>query len=70
MIDVTKRSGHARAVDWIDIIMYVFPTIVVEQLRKKQTSDEAIKAFMSLIQAITMSLSWSISDAEITKIKK
>jgi hypothetical protein len=47
-IDIYKKSGHSRSVDWIDFLKFILPTLVVEALQlqkrdviRKETSSRS-----------------------------
>ena len=67
MLTTTK---NARAIDFIDLLVYVVPTIIIEQLELTDCPEEAICALASLVKACSLSLSWSFTTADIESIEK
>lgn len=57
-------KGFNRAVDWLDYLLYVVPTLIVPRLKYK----EAQNAFMDLVNGCSIALQWSISEAELNKM--
>ena len=42
-LDLSKKSGYARSVNWILFVQYVVPTLVIEQVNKQQTDAPQAK---------------------------
>lgn len=78
LLDVFRRPGHARAVDMIDSLLYIVPTLVVEQLdqsMKRQPSrstahKKGFKALLCLVKACAMALQFHLDDDDITEIQR
>ncbi|KAG2211979.1 hypothetical protein INT45_014171 [Circinella minor] len=68
--DVVKSTKDTRAVDYIDSLLYVFPTIIIDQLEDNNCPTEAISALASLVKACALSLSWEITSTDIVVIEE
>ncbi|KAI9271586.1 hypothetical protein BDA99DRAFT_556814 [Phascolomyces articulosus] len=65
---VLVRSGQARAVDWIFMLVYTGPTLFIEAFVAKSCSPQAVVAFISLLTEVSVSLKWSIYPEDIDRI--
>ncbi|KAG2214776.1 hypothetical protein INT45_005909 [Circinella minor] len=64
--DVFTRPNQARAVDYIDMLLYIGPTLLLESFVKLDScSDEAITAFISIITVCSLGLKWEIDNEDI-----
>ncbi|KAI9329310.1 hypothetical protein BD770DRAFT_404258 [Pilaira anomala] len=45
-----RTKGHNRAVDWLDFLLYILPTIVIEHLKHKRTKY----ALMNLVYVVRL----------------
>ena len=61
-----RRKGYYRAVDWRQFLLYIVPTMIVPRLLHAETQ----KALMKLVYAVSISLQKSISERELTDMKK
>ncbi|KAI9245565.1 hypothetical protein BDA99DRAFT_543660 [Phascolomyces articulosus] len=60
--DVFTRSGSSRAVDYIDFLLYVVPTVVYEVLEENECSDR--DSLMNLVNGCSLALQLEISNKE------
>ncbi|KAG2213713.1 hypothetical protein INT45_012955 [Circinella minor] len=68
--DVMNTTKDSRAVDFIALLQYVVPTIVIDQLEATNCPKEAISALACLVKACSLSLSWKITTADIESINE
>ncbi|KAI9310769.1 hypothetical protein BX666DRAFT_1152675 [Dichotomocladium elegans] len=69
--DVLTRTSDTRAVDYIDMLIYFIPTAVLEVLEEEGgCSDRGAIALASLIKACAISLSWEITDEDISAVER
>ncbi|KAI7846613.1 hypothetical protein BDC45DRAFT_542720 [Circinella umbellata] len=68
ILDVLVRPGQARAVDWISMLVYAGPTLLIEAFVAKDCSLQAVEAFISLLTVVSVSLKWSIYPEDIDRI--
>ncbi|KAG2206234.1 hypothetical protein INT45_010584, partial [Circinella minor] len=68
ILDVLVRPGQAHAVDWISMLVYVGPTLLIEAFVTKDCSSQAVEAFISLLTVVSISLKWSIYPEDIDRI--
>ena len=59
-----------RGIDYIDLLLYVIPTIVIEQLQNTNCSVDAIDALAALVKGCSISLSWEMSDINVKQIEQ
>lgn len=59
-------SVQYRAVDWIDFLLYVVPTLVLDSL----VDDQARAAIAALVKACTLALQWRITEADVQTIER
>jgi hypothetical protein len=64
--NVAKYSGGYRAVDWIDFLMHMAPTVILDNLRHEDTK----RAVFSLVRACTIALQWHLTDVDICQIER
>ena len=70
LIDVSRKAGFMRSVDWISFMLYVVPTLVFEQLETEYKKPAPqIKALMSLVTGCALALQWIIYPSDLAKIK-
>ncbi|KAI9243097.1 hypothetical protein BDA99DRAFT_544636 [Phascolomyces articulosus] len=60
--DVFIRSGSSHAVDYIDFLLYVVPTVVYEVLEENECSDR--DSLMNLVNGCSLALQLEISNKE------
>jgi hypothetical protein len=63
--DVISKTEGTRAVDWLDFLLYVVPTIVVPFIR----NPPAQKAILSLIKGCALALQWELTDEKICEME-
>ena len=63
--NVLEKTEGTRAVDWLDFLLYIVPTLVVPYLPTVGSK----KATLSLIKGCALSLQWNISTLQIEEIK-
>ncbi|SAM09683.1 hypothetical protein [Absidia glauca] len=63
--DIDKYPGSARAVDWMDFLLFAVPTLIVPSLHH----SDARQVINNLIKSIHLCLSWKLSSARISFIK-
>lgn len=61
-----QAKGHNRAVDWLDFLLYIIPTLVIHQLKNREAKD----ALMNLVYGCSIALQWSISKSDVTKMNR
>lgn len=57
--------GIGRAVDYLDFLLYIVPTIVLPLVQNNETKC----ALMELVEGCSIALQWRISRRDITKMK-
>ncbi|KAG2217956.1 hypothetical protein INT45_001390 [Circinella minor] len=57
--DIFARSKSSRAVDFIDFLVFVLPTVVYEQL--EQNGCPVLEPLMSLVNGCSLALQWEIT---------
>ncbi|KAJ1909699.1 hypothetical protein H4219_006360, partial [Mycoemilia scoparia] len=62
---IDKQAGYLRAVDWVDFLLYIVPTIVAELI----DDPDDVKALISLVNACSKIESWTISEQEISEVE-
>ena len=68
-LDVYKKAGLMRSVDWIVFLQAVVPTLVFKRLVEEYTSSaEQVDAIMSLVIGCTLALQWNIDQDDLVKI--
>ncbi|KAI9252323.1 hypothetical protein BDA99DRAFT_541051 [Phascolomyces articulosus] len=61
----------SSAVDYIDLLLYVIPTIDIEQLEQANNcTKRATNVLVSLVKACPISLSWELTSNDIIMIKE
>jgi hypothetical protein len=63
--DIDKYPGSARAVDWMDFLLFAVPTLIVPSL----LHSDAREVINNLIKSIHLCLSWKLSSSQISFIK-
>jgi hypothetical protein len=63
--DIDAYSGSARAVDWMDFLLFVVPTLIVPSL----DYSEAREIINNLIISIHYCLSWKITDSDLSFVE-
>ncbi|KAI9248801.1 hypothetical protein BDA99DRAFT_542376 [Phascolomyces articulosus] len=66
-IDVIRRPKHARAVDWVDIVIFIIPTIVTELLKQSRCERNAVSCLVGLVEARSIALSWKVTNEDTEK---
>lgn len=61
-----RAKGHNRAVDWLDFLLYILPTIVIQHLKHTEAKD----ALMNLVYGCSIALQWSVSKLDINKMNR
>ncbi|OAD74390.1 hypothetical protein PHYBLDRAFT_67681 [Phycomyces blakesleeanus NRRL 1555(-)] len=64
--NVSKYSGYFKAVNWVNFLLFIVPTLVAECVR----DTTARKALLGLVQAYNLLMSWELSAEEQTSIKR
>lgn len=59
-------NGYYRAVDWLDYLLYIVPTIVFPYLKHQNTKDN----LMELINGCTIALQWSLTSVQVNRMNK
>ncbi|KAI7858186.1 hypothetical protein BDC45DRAFT_414060, partial [Circinella umbellata] len=57
------------AVDWVDIVIFIIPTIVTELLEQSRCERNAISCLLGLVEAYSITLSWEVTNEDITKVQ-
>ena len=68
--DVRNRTKDVRAIDYIDTLIYVIPTVAIEQLELTKCPEAAISSLVHLIKACDLSLSWEQDQQSIDTIQQ
>ena len=63
--NVFEKIEGTRAVDWLDFLLYIVPTLVVPYLPTVASK----KATLALVKGCALSLQWDISPEQIEQIK-
>ena len=58
-------QNYFWAVDWIDFLLYVVPTIVI----KVVNDDADVKALINLVRAYALMQKWEITETEVSLIE-
>ncbi|KAG2224278.1 hypothetical protein INT45_012846 [Circinella minor] len=66
--DVIFTTKDSKAVDFITLLQYVIPTIVIDQLEAAQCPNGAKSALVSLAKVCSLLLSWKITETDIGSI--
>jgi hypothetical protein len=66
--DILKRSG--RAVDRLDFVLYVVPTLVIPRMNSARTARRAKTIMNQLIKACHLCLQWEIQPEDVVLIKR
>lgn len=70
-IDVSRKAGHMRSVDWIMLLQCIIPTLIFEQLTETYGAySEQVEALMSLVIGCTLALQWRIYANDVSAIQK
>lgn len=64
--DPIIKSGGKRAVDWIDIFLYMIPTLFVPAL----TQESAKGPLINLTKAVALALKWELSLQDLVTMEK
>ncbi|KAI8335340.1 hypothetical protein BC941DRAFT_326308, partial [Chlamydoabsidia padenii] len=64
--DIKKHHSYFRAVDWLDFLLYVFPTLVIPNI----INNEAREACKHLATGLLLASKWSIKKDDLTLISK
>ena len=63
--NIAIKSEYFQVVDWIDFLLYVMLTIVIEVV----DDDADVKALVSLVRACTLIQKWEITETEVSLIE-
>ena len=64
--NVFSKIDGTRAVDWLDILLYIVPTIVVPYL----PNTEVKNAVLSLVKGCALALQWTLTEDLIIEMDK
>lgn len=64
--NIIDRIDGTRAIDYIDFLLYVVPTLLVPLLTKSVTR----KALLALIKGCAISLQWNLNEELIVEMEK
>ncbi|KAJ1912845.1 hypothetical protein H4219_005447, partial [Mycoemilia scoparia] len=64
--DIEIHSGYFRGVDWLDFLIYIVPSLVLEFL----SDDLDKRAIAHLVKGCSLALKWEISKPEIEEMEK
>ncbi|CEP15408.1 hypothetical protein [Parasitella parasitica] len=62
--DIVQKIRGTRAVDYLDIALYIIPTLFVPEM----TNSQAAKAIMKLTRGISLSLQWELTERTLNEI--
>jgi hypothetical protein len=60
------KSGGKRAVDWVDILLYMVPTMFVPALNQERSK----KPLLALTKAAALSLKWELDHEDLAMIER
>jgi hypothetical protein len=60
------NSGGKRAVDWIDILLYMVPTLFVPALKQERSK----KPLLALTKAAALSLKWELHHEDLVLMER
>lgn len=63
--NVINKTEGTRAVDWLDFLLYIVPTLVVPHLPNRTVR----KAVLSLVKGCTIALQWALTNELIDEIE-
>ena len=70
-IDVSRKAGHMRSIDWIMLLQCIIPTLIFEQLTETYGAySEQVEALVSLVIGCTLALQWRIYANDVSAIQK
>lgn len=64
--NIISKTDGTRAVDWLDFLLYIVPTLVVPYLR----TAAAKKAVLSLVKGCALALQWSLTEEKINEMQR
>lgn len=64
--NIICRCDGVRAVDWLDYLLYIVPTIVVPCL----SGDSCKKAVLSLVRGCALALQWELNEDDINALDR
>jgi hypothetical protein len=64
--DNIEKHQSARAVDWMDFLLFVVPTLIIPSIEH----SEAREKLNNLIISVHLCLSWEVSPLDVQFIKK
>ena len=68
-LDVYKKAGLMRSIDWIVFLQAVVPTLVFEHLVEEYTFlADQVNAVMSLVIGCTLALQWNMDQEDLANI--
>lgn len=65
-VDPSRGTSNIRAVDWIDLLLVVYPTIVAERMDEQPAYD----ALCQLVYACSLALQWRIKEEDLQAIDR
>ena len=64
--NLLHKTDGARAIDYIDFLLYVVPTLLVPLFAKAATR----KALLALVKGCAIALQWDLNEAMIVEMEK
>lgn len=63
--DIITKTDGTRAVDWLDFLLYIVPTLIVPYL-----PNEGVKrALLALVKGCSIALQWEITEQLINEME-
>ncbi len=59
-----QKTEGFRAVDWLDFLLYIIPTLVTPYLPSRTVQ----KAVLSLVKGCSLALQWDLTDELISEM--
>lgn len=64
--NVIVKTEGTRAVDWLDFLLYIVPTLVVPFLKTRA----AQQAILALVKGCSLALQWNLTEELITEMDR
>lgn len=68
--DIFRHSKNARAVDWLDVLLYLIPTIIYERMDIHGTPQEAKDAILCVVTIASLALQQCLDSDDIDRMKR
>lgn len=64
--NVIAKTDGTRAVDWLDFLLYIVPTIIVPYLPNSSVK----KALLSLVKGCALALQWTLTESLLDEMER